>query len=184
MKFISLSCLLLLLSLSVSAREVSGVDVPETLSLTQSPLQLNGAGVRSKFFMDLYVGSLYLPTPASTTAEVLNEATAVVSLKILSGLITSEKMRNAIKEGFDDATDGQTQPIAADIQHFTELFADEIKVGDEFLLVADKQHGVTAYKNGVAKDTITGEAFREALLNIWLGDEPAQKSLKREMLGQ
>lgn len=182
MKFLSL--LLLLLSVSASAREVSGVEVPETLSVTQQPLQLNGAGVRSKFFMDLYVGGLYLSTKASTTAEVLNEETAVVSLKILSGLITSEKMRNAIEEGFDDATDGQTQPIAADIKHFTELFEDEIKVGDEFLLVADKKQGVTAYKNGVAKDTITGEAFREALLKIWLGDEPAQKSLKREMLGQ
>ncbi|MCD8476344.1 MAG: chalcone isomerase family protein [Shewanella fodinae] len=89
--------------------------------------------------MDLYVGGLYLPTKASTTAEVLNEETAVVSLKILSGLITSAKMRNAIEEGFDDATDGQTQPIAADIKHFTELFEDEIKVGDEFLLVADKK---------------------------------------------
>ena len=184
MKLLPLSLVFLLMSVSASAREISGVEVPETLSIDSQQLQLNGAGVRSKFFMDLYVGGLYLPEKATTTTTVLSENSAVVSLKILSGLITSEKMRNAIEEGFDDATEGKTQPIAEEIKHFTALFEDEIKVGDEFLLVTNKQHGVTAYKNGVAKDTIAGEDFREALLKIWLGDDPAQKSLKKEMLGQ
>ncbi|MGS0730103.1 chalcone isomerase family protein, partial [Shewanella sp. 0m-11] len=44
--------------------------------------------------------------------------------------------------------------------------------------------GVTAYKNGQAQATIAGEDFRQALLKIWLGKEPAQNSLKEAMLGQ
>ncbi|MFQ6370276.1 chalcone isomerase family protein [Shewanella sp. YIC-542] len=176
--------LFLLFSGNAAAKEVAGVDVPDQLTLSQPPLQLNGAGVRSKFFMDLYVGALYLPRPASTTAKVLQQDVAVVSLHILSGLITAEKMRSTIEEGFEDATDGHTQEIAADIQHFIGLFDAEIQVGDTFLLVADKQQGVTAYKNGVASAPIKGEAFRAALLNIWLGQHPAQNSLKQQLLGQ
>ncbi|MCD8476343.1 MAG: chalcone isomerase family protein [Shewanella fodinae] len=35
--------------MSASAREVSGVEVPETLSVTQQPLQLNGAAYAVSF---------------------------------------------------------------------------------------------------------------------------------------
>jgi hypothetical protein len=64
------------------------------------------------------------------------------------------------------------------------LFKDEIKEGDQFTLVANKARGVTAYKNGQEQATIEGEMFRQALLKIWLGDKPAQKSLKEAMLGK
>ncbi len=59
MKKIALTALLLGLSLSttINAREIAGENIPETLSIKAvTPLKLNGAGVRSKFFMDLYIG--------------------------------------------------------------------------------------------------------------------------------
>ncbi|MGL5395016.1 MAG: chalcone isomerase family protein, partial [Shewanella sp.] len=51
----------LLFPLLTHAKEVSGVQVADSITLDAQTLQLNGAGVRSKFFMDLYVGSLYVP---------------------------------------------------------------------------------------------------------------------------
>ncbi|OIN06193.1 chalcone isomerase [Shewanella algae] len=185
MKKIILTALLLGLSLSatVDAREIASENIPDTLSIqAATPLKLNGAGVRSKFFMDLYIGSLYLPTKATTTAEVLTQPQAAVSLKIVSGLITADKMRSAITEGFDDATGGKTEAIQADIDRFMSLFQEEIKQGDSFLLYTSQENGVSAYKNGELQDTIAGENFRRALLNIWLGDKPAQSSLKKAML--
>ena len=44
----------------LQARIVSGVEIPEKLMINGSQLILNGAGVREKFFLDLYVGALYL----------------------------------------------------------------------------------------------------------------------------
>ena len=171
------------LSSQVSAREISDVDVAEVIVINDSQLQLNGAGVRSKFFIDLYVGSLYLTAPSADLASVISAKKSAVRLNITSGMITSDKMRDAIIEGFDDATDGKTQDIQAQIDAFMALFSDEIKEGDQFTLVTSKANGVIAYKNGVAQDTIEGEAFRQALLKIWLGDSPAQNSLKKAMLG-
>src|ERR1700749_1889311 len=48
---------------------VGGVDVPDTANVADTPLVLNGAGVRVKFFFKIYVGGLYLaaksPDPAA-----------------------------------------------------------------------------------------------------------------------
>lgn len=172
-----------LITSSAHAVEVAGVNVSERISLGDAELKLNGAGVRSKFFMDLYVGSLYLPEASNNLALVLTQPSVAVRLNITSGMITSDKMLDAIMEGFDDATDGDMSGIQVQIDTFAALFTDEIIKGDQFTFEADKDRGVTAYKNGVAQPTIEGEDFREALLKIWLGDNPAQKSLRKAMLG-
>jgi hypothetical protein len=185
MKFISsIVIAAALLPLSLQAKEISGVELNKTLTLNEQPLVLNGAGVRSKFFIDLYVGSLYVPTVLDNTAAVLAADNVAVRLNITSGMITADKMKEAINDGFDDATDGNTAGIQTQIAQFMQLFSTEIVDGDQFTLLASKTSGVTAFKNGEAQATITSEPFRQALLKIWLGDEPAQNSLKEAMLGQ
>ncbi len=173
----------LLFSPILYAKEISGVNLSDSITFETQTLQLNGAGVRSKFFMDLYVGSLYVPTPIQTTTDVINAPIAAIRLNITSGMITSEKMHDAIIEGFELATADNTTDIQPQIDAFMALFKDEIKEGDQFTLVASKSRGVTAYKNGQEQATIEGEMFRQALLKIWLGEKPAQKSLKEAMLG-
>lgn len=174
----------LLLAANVHAITVSGVQIPEQITLSQQEFKLNGAGVRSKFFIDLYVGSLYLTTTSSDAASIIDAEKSIIRLNITSGMITADKMRDAINEGFDDATEGNMALIQPEINTFMALFSEEIKASDQFTLVTSKSSGVTAYKNGVAQATIKGEKFRQALLKIWLGNEPAQNSLKKNMLGQ
>lgn len=176
--------ILFLMSAQAQARVISDVDIAESISISEHTLNLNGAGVRSKFFMDLYVGSLYLPQRTTNIDDILNAPIVVIRLNMTSGMITSDKMSDAINDGFDDATDGNVADIQAQIDTFMALFSDEIAEGDQFTFAATKAFGVTAYKNGQQQPTIEGELFRQALLKIWLGDKPAQKSLKKAMLGQ
>ncbi|MGL5408763.1 MAG: chalcone isomerase family protein [Shewanella sp.] len=166
------------------AKEVSGIQVADTLTLENQALVLNGAGVRSKFFMDLYVGSLYVPNAAKSTATVIEAPIAAIRLNITSNMITADKMRAAITEGFEYATADNTADIQPQIDAFMALFKDEIKQGDQFTFVTQKNTGVSTYKNDQKQATIEGEMFRQALLKIWLGDKPAQQSLKEAMLGQ
>ena len=105
-------------------------------------------------------------------------------LNIVSGLISSEKMQDAIEEGFESATNGKPESLKTETNTFLKMFSDEIKKGDQFTLFTDQKAGVTVYKNNVLLGSITGEKFRVALLKIWLGKEPAQESLKEEMLGK
>ncbi len=82
---------LLLCSAPAMALEISGIALPQTVHFmmhtpapagsgtTQSAarlpaettLVLNGAGIRSKFIFDIYVGALYLPRLARTAQAVL-----------------------------------------------------------------------------------------------------------------
>ncbi|QUM82170.1 chalcone isomerase family protein [Moritella sp. 5] len=172
----------MLLSFSVNAaQEVSGVSVPDNVSLEGASLNYQGAGVRSKFFIDLYVGSLF--TQKVNKDVVKSQDVSAIRLNIISGLITSEKMVSAINDGFDGATAGNTAPISAEIAEFIGVFSEEIAKGDQFTLVSSPGKGLVTYKNNEKLSTINNDVFRQAVLSIWLGDKPADDDLKDDMLG-
>ena len=65
---------LLLSTRPAQALELKGVTIPDRVSLPDDGgnLVLNGAGVRSKFFVSVYVGALYLPSPRREAVTVLD----------------------------------------------------------------------------------------------------------------
>lgn len=166
-----------------AAAEVGGVDVPETMTADESELVLNGAGTRSKFFIQLYVAALYLPEKSSDESDILSaDAPQAISLHVTSGRINSDNMTEATLEGFEKSTGGNLGPIQQEVDELLSVFADEISEGDVFDLVYVPEEGVRVIKNGEPGKTIGDRGFKEALFGIWLGDEPAQGSLKDDML--
>jgi hypothetical protein len=164
---------------------VSGVKVDSKLSVEGQSLMLNGAGLREKMWIDLYVGSLYLPTKTSNAKDIMDSKdAAAIKLDIVSGMITSEKMISAVNEGFENATNKNTAPLKAKIDKFKSFFKEEIKKGDTFIIANVPGQGVVVFKNGVKKGTIDGHDFKRALFGIWLGTKPADKDLKEGMLGK
>jgi hypothetical protein len=188
-KILSKALVLLLLTAGftapASALEVGGTSIPETYSAMGTDLSLNGAGTRSKWFIDLYVGGLYLPGKMSDGQAVINaDEPQAITLHIVSGMITSEKMKEATIDGFESSTGGDLSGIQSDVDAFLDVFSEEIVEGDVFDLVYLPGEGIRVMKNGEARDTIEGLAFKKALFGIWLSDEPAQEDLKEKMLGQ
>ena len=182
---IPLVLLFITMSAVSHAREIEGITMPESLEVGKSKLILNGAGVRSKFFIDLYVGGLYLQNKSNNPKEIIEgDEPMAIRLHIISSLITSKKMENATREGFENATKGNTEPIKSQIEKFISVFQEKIDEDDIFDLIYSPGKGVEVYKNGESKSTIEGLAFKQALFGIWLSDKPAQKSLKEEMLGK
>lgn len=171
---------------NVNAQEtVSGVKVDAKLALDGQNLVLNGAGTREKMWIDLYVGSLYLPKKSSSAKDIMDSKdAAAIKLNIISGMITSDKMISAINEGFENSTNKNTAALKAKIDKFKGFFKDEIKKGDVFIIMNVPSEGVVVYKNGVKKGTIDGHDFKKALFGIWLCDKPADKDLKDGMLGK
>ena len=176
---------LVVMSSVCNAEKIEGIDMPDSLEVGKSKLVLNGAGVRSKFFMDLYVGGLYLQNKSNNPQEIIeaNQPMAI-RLHIISSLITSKKMENATMEGFENATKGNIEPIKSEIERFISVFKENIEKNDIFDLLYLPGEGLEVYKNDELKSRIHGLAFKQALFGIWLSDKPAQKSLKEEMLGK
>lgn len=187
MKKLSTLLASIVFSTSAYALEIGGVSIPDTMKAgTATELALNGAGIREKFFMDLYVGGLYLKSKQHDANAILKtDEPMAIRLHMISNLITSEKMTNATVEGFENSTHGNTQPLQAEIDQFLSTFGEPIKEGDIFDFVYQPGEGVQIFKNGKLAQTIQGgEAFKEALFGIWISDKPAQKSLKKGMLGE
>jgi len=179
--------LLLLAACSVpaSAREVEGVLLQETIDMGGRQLVLNGAGVRSKWFIDLYVAGLYLDAVSSDPGQVIvADRPLLLRLDVISGLISSEKMETATREGFDNAAATGYPAKAEQVDAFIDVFREEIEKGDRFELAYLPGEGVRVSKNGELRATLTGLSFKQALLAIWLGERPAQQSLKQALLGR
>ncbi len=177
---------LMLSSAAAFAREVAGMTLPESVApgAGQPPLPLNGAGIRRKFFIKVYVGALYLPARSTDAASVLrNTGPVAVRMYILYGEISKEKLIDAWDEGFnanlDDA--GRTR-LHERIERFDALFP-TVHRGDVIGLDYTPGTGTTVSINNEKRGVIEGADFMQAWLRIWLGRVPADSDLKRAMLG-
>ena len=165
--------------------KVGGVNLPNTESFQGQTLNLNGAGVREKLWIDLYAGGLYLSEKSSDAPAIVSaDKPMSIKLHIVSKLITSEKMMDAVNEGFENSTGGNTKPLSADIKKFQSFFMEEIKKNDIFDIVYMPSQGVMVYKNDKELGTIKGMDFKKALFGIWLSNRPADDDLKEAMLGK
>ena len=169
----------------VSAQtKINGITFPDTYSAGKEKLVLNGGGVREKYWMDLYVGALYLPTKNKDAASVISDnSSMVIRICIISNMITSEKMSNAVDEGFKKSTGGKEAQYKDEIAKFQKAFSEQIKMGDVFDIVYTPE-SITIYKNGVSKGDVKGLDFKKAVFGIWLGNAPADEDLKEGMLGE
>jgi hypothetical protein len=167
------------------AKEVGGINMPDTLAVGSDTLVLNGAGIRTKFFIKAYVGGLYVKQKSGDANAIINaDAPMAIRLHITSKLITSEKMKEATLEGFQNSTKGNTAPYKDKIDTFIAVFKDNIKIGDVYDLIYIPGEGTKVYKNTELKSTAVGLDFKKVLFGIWLGDKPADKDLKALMLGK
>lgn len=167
------------------AKSVGGVDFPETITQDQKTLVLNGAGLRKKLFIKLYAAGLYLEKASQDeTAIINNDQPQNLSLTIISGLISSEKMEAAVIEGFSNSAKGNLAELQGRIDTFIAVLREEIEKKDRFEFAYLPGTGTRIIKNGSEKALIEGLDFKSALFGIWLSKKPAQKSLKEELLGQ
>lgn len=186
MKFFFIALSFIAASVLSFSLDLAGVEVNNTIDINGHNLVLNGAGIRKKAFFDLYVGSLYLQSKsADEKAIIVGAEPMAIKLNIVSGLVGSKEMKEAVDDGFKNSVSAaELTKLAERIATFTSAFSkEEIKKGDIFEFVAE--NGVViAYKNGKEVEKIDGEDFKSGLFGIWLGTAPADKKLKKDLLGK
>jgi len=182
------ACLVFALCLGApaSAAELAGVTLPDKVSVGGQPLVLNGAGVLSKFIFRIYVCSLYLPQKAGDLAGVMANGPRRIQMNLLRNL-TADQLVGALVGGLDaNNSPAEVAAVKAhtdDLVRIMERFKD-VDMKEKDVLTLDFVDGGTKVAlNGEAIIVIPGEAFNSALTRIWLGDKPAQRDLKKEMLG-
>ncbi|WP_424624375.1 chalcone isomerase family protein [Achromobacter marplatensis] len=165
--------------------DVAGVRVPEQLSEGGHALVLNGAGVRTKFVVKVYVAALYATARSGDAAALVNSAEPRrMRLQLLRD-VDSKSLDDALQEGLRDNTPKQElAALKAPADRLSRLMAEigTAKTGDVVDLDFDAR-GVTVSGNGKQLGRVDSPEFARALLRVWLGDNPAQASLKKALLG-
>jgi len=167
------------------ARRVAGVEIPETLEIRETVLVLNGSGVRTMYFVDVYVTGLYLKKRSRDAAAIVAaDEVMAIRIRVISGLVTGGRMQKSSRQGFERSTGGNTGPIRKQIEALIGVYDEGVSGDDVFDIVYVPGLGMEAYKNGVHARTVRSDlSFKRAFFGIWLAKLPAQQSLKRELLG-
>ena len=184
-KLLFLFSAILIITSTGYAKEIAGADMPDSITAGNEVLVLNGAGIRTKFFIKAYVGGLYLKQKSGDAGAIINaDETMAIKLHIISKMITSKRMEESTREGFNNSTNGNTAPYKDKIDTFISVFKDNIKINDVYDIIYTPDEGTKVYKNKELKSTVKGLDFKKVLFGIWLGNKPADKDLKAGMLGK
>jgi hypothetical protein len=176
------------LTFPAAAAEVEGVKLDDSAKVAGKDLKLNGAGVRTRAIFKVYVMGLYLPEKKKTAAEVLAidgpRRFTLVMLRDISGEDFGEAFMSGINKNTDKA---EKSKIINQMARFGEIFTTQgsLKKGD--ILVTDWVPGtgtVMTLNGKSVSEPLPDVAFFNALLKIWLGDKPADTSLKPALLGE
>ncbi len=171
-------------AVAAHAIEVGGVNLPDRASVGGQDLVLNGAGVRTRVFIKIYVGSLWLPARATTAAAVLERGPRRIQMNLLRDL-SADQLVGALVDGLkDNNTPQELAAVQAQSDQLVSIMKSFGEVKEKDVVTLDFVDGATRISlNGTARGTIPGEAFNRALTKIWIGDKPAQADLKKGMLG-
>lgn len=166
--------------------KIGGIVMPNVLKVGEKHLKMNGGGVREKYFMNLYVGVLYLTNKTTDANKIMNaDEPMAIRLRIVSGMVSNSKLESAIRDGMDKSTSGNVGPVKDRMETLIKKgFSSDVEDGDLFDIVYVPGKGTTLEKNSKALVTVKGLDFKKALFGVWLCDDPAQESLKKKMLGK
>lgn len=167
--------------------ELAGVRYPGTVRVSNQTLRLNGAGIRYRFVVKVYTAGLYLTTTATTPEAVLAapgpKRLHVVMLRDIDAnelgrLFTRGMQDNSPREEFSKSIPGTLR--------MAEIFSAKkrLKEGENFSVDWTPGEGTQVLVNGRPQgDPIKEPEFFQALMRIWLGQNPADNSLKDALLG-
>lgn len=167
--------------------EVEGVKFEPTIQVAGTALQLNGAGVRTRFVFKVYAAGLYVPQKSNSAATLLaQKGPRRVAITMLRD-VDAETFTNSLNDGL--RANLSEQQFAGFKSQIDALNANmkaigEAKKGDVIHFEYTPDAGTRLIVNGQPRGSaLPGEDFFAAVLSIWIGEKPADATLKKSMVG-
>ncbi len=166
------------------ALEISEKNLPDEFPAGEEKLILNGAGLRTKWFMDIYAAGLYVKTKSKDPEKLVNaDEPMAIKIIVIPSMLSKQKLVDSLLDGYEKFTDGNLAPIQERMDKFIGAHTGEIKPDDVYEYVYIPGKGTSVSKNGTLGITIEGLDYKKATFAIWLGKKPALESLKQGLLG-
>ncbi len=170
------------IALPLSARELSGVSMPDSVTVGEKTLKLNGMGVRKKAFFKVYVAGLYLEAPSKDAAAIL-AADSPRSIRMqYTRNVEKDKITEAFREGFQNNAPELAGRQKAAIDKMIASVPD-LKDGETMMFTYVPGKGTTLNHGGRDVFSAEGKEFADAVFLLWLGPKPPSEDLKKGLLG-
>lgn len=184
MRKLILAAALTLTAATAGAATVAGVNIENSATVDGQNLVLNGAGLRKKFVVKVYVGALYLPSKQSNPAGILaGDAPRRMVMHFLYD-VDKGKMAEAWEEGLAANTPNASAEVKTAFRTLSSWMED-MKEGQRIVMTYAPGTGTTVEVAGKNKGTLGGKAVADAILNTWIGPKPGPgNDFKKAILGQ
>lgn len=184
---IGLASLMAVVSIHAQPIEFEGQKFEPTVQVGGQTLQLNGVGLRRRAIFKVYVAGLYVPQKNTNAAAIINDKGARrVALRMLRD-VDADSFIDSFNDGLkNNLSEAQFAALKPQIDALTAAMKSigEAKKGDAINFDYTPDGGTRISVNGQPRgDPIPGADFFAAVLRIWLGEKPADESLKKGMLG-
>jgi hypothetical protein len=166
-----------------SAITIAGVTMAPTVEVAGHQLVLDGAALRKKFVVKVYVAGLYLPQRNQDASAILAADTPRQLRMQFTYNVGREKMCEAWNESLENNSPGADAQLQSD---FKELcgFMQDLKKGDTMVFTYVPGDGTTVEVQGTKKGAISGKPFADALFMSWIGPKPGPgDDFKKDLLG-
>ena len=168
--------------------ELAGVKYEGTEQVANTPLVLNGAGIRYKAIFKVYTAGLYLTKKATTPETILaTPGPKRVHIVMLRDINASELGKLFTRGMEDNAPRDEFSKSIPGTLALGDLFFEKKKLvaGDAFSVDWIPGTGTIIMINGKPSTApIKEPEFFSALLKIWLGKSPADYMLKDALMGK
>ncbi|MFP3940876.1 MAG: chalcone isomerase family protein [Thermoanaerobaculia bacterium] len=174
--------LLLLTPAPASGAELAGVSMAEEAEVDGQSLVLNGMGLRERFFVDVYVAGLYLPSPESSGEAVL----AADAPRRLEVAFVRDVTRQQVCDAWSDGLEANRPDAPAELETSFETLCswmEDLSDGDRMVFTYVPGEGTTIEVAGEEKGVLEGKEFADALFASFIGEHPATGKLKQGLLG-
>ncbi len=187
MRKLILIFVLLFLVNPATAKEIAGVDIQEKITTEDGTvLLLNGAGIRKKLWIKVYIAQLYLENTSNDAAKILaDEGSKRVAMHFLYSEVGKDKLIAGWNDGFSANNNAaKLDALKLRLDTFNAMFDEDAVKGDVITFDYKPGKGTSVTIKGKLRGVIEGKDFNDALLSIWLGAEPVTSDLRDEMLGK
>lgn len=167
---------------AASAAEMAGVTMPDRVEVNGKPLVLNGMGLREKFFVDVYVAGLYLPSKQTSEQAIFGSDTPRQLTMHFVHDVTKDQVCDAWKESLEGNRPNAPAELSASFDTLCGWMED-VKEGEAMVFTYVPGTGTTVAVKGDDKGTIEGKEFADALYASFIGEKPATSKLKKGLLG-
>lgn len=184
---VGVTALLLSFSAIAATQDLAGVKVEDSVTIGGVKLPLNGAGVRSKATVKIYVASLYAQKKVTSLDDLLAASGPKRLMMIFLRETDSDTFAKLMMRGVENNTSkGDMTKLSPSFGRMSDIFSHNKSYLAGDVVAIDWIPGTGMVITGKGKQLgqpFTDPEFYKSMMAIWLGAQPADQSLKDALLG-